>query len=273
MKKPLLKAWEGITKPVIGMVHLAALPGSPRYAGDWKQVQRAAVQDARELVRAGVHGLMLENYGDVPFFPGRVPVHVVTHMTAIACEIRSAFPEMPLGLNVLRNDGQSALAISAAVGGCFIRVNVLTAGRLTDQGIIQGIAHELMRDRSALASDVKVLADVDVKHSSPLGPVSTHQLEDEVANTVERGLADAIVVSGRGTGKAVDLAKLQRIHAAAGSTPVWIGSGASADTLRQLWPLCEGLIVGSALQCSSMAGQGIDPLRAKEFMTAWQSLS
>src|SRR5437667_11350276 len=92
----LLPAWAKINKPVIGMLHLAALPGSPLYGGSIEPIRSAILRDAELLVEGGVHGLMMENFGDTPFFPGRVPVHVVAHMTALAAEVKRRFPQMPL---------------------------------------------------------------------------------------------------------------------------------------------------------------------------------
>ena len=109
---------------------------------------------------------MMENFGDVPFFPGRVPASVVAQMTAMACAVRDEV-KLPLGINVLRNDGVSALAVAQAAGASFIRVNVLCGARVADQGLIQGIAHDLLRERAALgAAEIKIFADVDVKHSA-----------------------------------------------------------------------------------------------------------
>src|SRR3954466_9139642 len=151
----LLAQWSSVRKPVIGMLHLPPLPGSPRYArapgGD--AIRELVLRDAEALAGGGVHGLMLENFGDVPFYPGRVPAHTVAAMTAIAAEVRRQFPELPLGINVLRNDGQSALAIATAVGAQYVRVNILCGARLADQGILQGIAHELLRERAMLRAE------------------------------------------------------------------------------------------------------------------------
>src|SRR5437588_12881472 len=111
MSPPLLPQWSSVGRPVVGMLHLAALPGSPRFDGSLNVILDAMLRDADALVSGGVNGLMLENFGDVPFYPGRVPAHVISHMTALACEVRRRFG-LPLGINVLRNDGQSALAIA-----------------------------------------------------------------------------------------------------------------------------------------------------------------
>ena len=120
----LVSRWSAVPKPVIGMLHLRPLPGSPRYGGDVEAVTAAALRDADALAGGGVHGLMIENFGDVPFYPARVPAYVVAHMTAVACAARRRF-DLPLGINVLRNDARGALAVAHAAGAEFIRVNVL----------------------------------------------------------------------------------------------------------------------------------------------------
>src|SRR5687767_3869170 len=197
---------------VIGMVHLRALRGSPRFDGDSQAVIVEALRDAEALAGGGIDALMMENYGDTPFYPGRVPAGVVAEMTAVACRIKDRVKK-PLGINVLRNDGLSALAVAAASGASFIRVNVLCGARVADQGVLQGIAHDLLRERANLrAEHVKVLADVDVKHSAPL---SERPIEDEVEDTVYRGRADALIVSGSGTGKVTAVEKVAAVKQAA----------------------------------------------------------
>src|SRR5437660_1187350 len=102
----LIPAWSKTNKIIIGMLHLPALPGSPQFNADTQSVLSTILTDADALATGGVHGLMMENFGDVPFYPGRVPTHVATHMTAIAAEVRRRFSNLPLGINVLRNDGR-----------------------------------------------------------------------------------------------------------------------------------------------------------------------
>ena len=182
---------------------------------------------------------MMENFGDIPFYPDRVPAFVVAQMTALACAVRRE-ADLPLGINVLRNDGRSALAIAHAAGASFIRVNVLCGARVADQGLIQGIAHDLLRERAQLdAAQIKIFADVDVKHSAAL---AERPLEDEVDDLIERALADAVVVSGAGTGKATDPAIAQRVKRVAQKTPVFIGSGITAATIGEFLESADGLL-------------------------------
>ena len=265
----MLSPWIASLKPVIGMLHLAALPGSPRFGGDVTAIREAALRDADTLSAGGVHGLMMENFGDVPFFPARVPAVVAAHMTAVAFEVRRRFPELPLGINVLRNDGRTALAVAHAAGADFIRVNVLCGARLADQGILQGIAHDLLRDRAELRAErVRIFADVDVKHSAAL---AARPLADEVDDTIDRGLADALVVSGAGTGKPTDLGKVRAVKGAAlavgkGTTPVFLGSGVTADTIEQFLPVADGFIVGTAFKQGGTATNPVDADRVRELM-------
>ena len=256
----LPNAWKNVRKPVIGMLHLAALPGSPLYGGSLSTIREAVLRDAQLLAEGGVNGLMIENFGDTPFFPGRVPAHVVAHMTAIAAQVRQAVPDLPLGINVLRNDGLSALAIAHAVGADYIRVNVLCGARVADQGLLQGIAHDLLRLRAELkAENIKIFADVDVKHSAPL---AERPIADEVDDTLHRGMADALIVSGAGTGKPTDPEKVKRVKAAAKGAPVLLGSGVTPQTLPSLLPHADGFIVGTYFKKDGV----VDPQRVKELI-------
>lgn len=267
----LLSQWLRVAKPVIGMLHLPPLPGSPQFGSgaSIELIRDAVLRDADVLAGGGVHGLMLENFGDVPFYPGRVPAHTVAAITALAAEVRQRFPELPLGINVLRNDGQSALAIAAAVGAHFIRVNVLCGARVADQGILEGIAHDLLRERAMLrAQHVKIFADVDVKHSAALGAGSETSLESEVEDTLVRGLADALIVSGSGTGKATDPDHLRRVkHAAGPAAPVFVGSGVDLQTLPLLME-ADGFIIGTAFKRDRKAMNPVDPDQVAQLMRA-----
>lgn len=250
-------------KVVIGMLHLPPLPGSPQFAGDLDTIYKTVLDDARALVAGGVHGLMMENFGDIPFYPGRVPSYVVAQMTAIAVEVRRA-SKLPLGINVLRNDGLSALSVAVAANANFIRVNVLSGARVCDQGLLQGIAHDLLRERALLnANHIAIMADVDVKHSAPL---AARPIADEVDDTIHRGLASAVIVSGAGTGKPTDLGKLQSVKSAAGDTPVYLGSGVTATSISNFLPHADGFIVGTAFKQGGDVAQPVDVARVKELI-------
>lgn len=243
------------------MLHLRALPGSPLSDGNVDAIRDGMLRDAEALIEGGIHGLMMENFFDTPFYPDRVPAHVVSHMTALASEVRKRFSTVPLGINVLRNDGRSALAVAHASGASFIRVNVLCGARVADQGILHGIAHDLLRERTMLgASDVKIFADVDVKHSAPL---AAREIEDEVDDTIKRGLADALIVSGAGTGKSTDPKQAARVKRRAGATPVFVGSGVTAETIGRYLKDADGFIIGTAFKQGGAAANPVDTRRVR----------
>lgn len=253
---------------LVGVVHLPALPGAPRFRGDLPAVIEGAVHDAQALTAAGFDAVLLENFGDAPFFRGRVPTETVSAMTAVAAAVRGA-TRLPLGINVLRNDAQTAMVVAHVVGAQFIRVNVLVGARVTDQGIVESESAELLRLRDRLrAHDVRIVADVDVKHSRPLGPVEADAVAEEALECVERAMADVVVVTGARTGSAADASVCERVARAVPETPVWLGSGVTADTLRAWLAVAQGVIVGSALRADGRAGGPVDLARARAFVAA-----
>nr|WP_228024081.1 BtpA/SgcQ family protein [Synechocystis salina] len=250
--------------PVIGVVHLLPLPTSARWGGNLTAVIERAEQEATALAAGGVDGIIVENFFDAPFPKQRVDPAVVSAMTLIVDRLQNLVVA-PVGINVLRNDAHSALAIASCVGAKFIRVNVLTGVMATDQGLIEGNAHELLRYRRELGSDVAILADVLVKHARPLG---TPNLTTAVTDTIERGLADGIILSGWATGSPPNLEDLELATNAAKGTPVFIGSGADEDNIGQLIQAANGVIVASSLKRHGNINEAIDPIRVSAFIEA-----
>src|SRR5512140_1100862 len=151
------------SKLFVGVVPLQALPGSPRWRGDIVSVIEFAVRDARAYAQGGASALCIENFHDVPFTKGSVAPETLAAMSAAGRAIRAAV-KLPIGFNVLRNDARGGLALCAACGGRFIRVNVHTGAMITDQGVIEGDACQTLRLRRSLCPDTLIFADVHVKH-------------------------------------------------------------------------------------------------------------
>lgn len=252
---------------MIGVVHLQPLPTSPRWGGNLRFVIDRAEQEATALASGGVDAIIVENFFDAPFTKHQVDPAVVSSMTLIVQRLMTMV-SVPIGLNVLRNDAHSALAIAACVGAPFIRVNVLTGAMATDQGIIEGQAHELMRYRRELGSDTKILADVLVKHATPLGVTD---LVTVVQDTLERGLADGIIISGQSTSSPPNLKDLEMATVAAKGSPILIGSGASWENIGDLIQWANGAIVSSSLKRKGDIAQPIDPIRVRQFVEAMES--
>lgn len=232
-------------KRLFGMLHVPPLPGSPRNEKTIEEIKDFVLQDALTLEKGGVDGFFIENYGDLPFFPERVPPITIASLSVIARSVRKE-SALDLGINVLRNDGKGALAIAKAVGAQWVRVNVLTGARLTDQGIVEGKAHEILRYRKKIeASSIQILSDVAVKCSSSL---SDRTIESEVEETITRSGADGLIVTGASTGREVDREELKQIRKVALQFPVWIGSGVNEENISELVTYADGFIVGTSLK-------------------------
>jgi membrane complex biogenesis BtpA family protein len=244
-------------KVLIGVVHLRPLPGSPRWRGDLEAVIDFAVNDARAYERGGAHALFVENFGDVPFTKGCVAPETLAAMAAAGRAIRQAV-KLPIGFNVLRNDARAGLALCAVCGGEFIRVNVHCGAMLTDQGLIEGNAYETLRYRERISPGTQIFADVHVKHAVPLG---NWTIADAARDTVERGLADALIVSGAGTGLATDLADVERVRRTCPTTKILLGSGVRLENITDYLAAADGFIVASSLKLNGRLANPVDAKR------------
>jgi hypothetical protein len=244
-------------KVFIGVVHLKPLPGAPRHRQKITDIIKCAVADAVAYERGGAHAVFVENFGDVPFTKGNVPPETIAAMAAAGCAVRAAV-KLPLGFNVLRNDARAALALCAACGGDFIRVNVHSGSMLTDQGIIEGDAYHTLRYRETVAPGAQIFADVHVKHAVPLGDWS---LEDAANDTLQRGLADALIVSGTGTGRMANLTDVQSVRQVCPQAKILLGSGVNVENVTEFLKLADGVIVGSSLKRDGKLHNPVDPRR------------
>src|SRR5690606_24509935 len=248
--------------PIIGMVHLPPLPGAPRSDGSMTGVLERALEDARALADGGVDGLIIENYLDAPFHPERVPPETIAAMAIVTAEVVRQVP-VPVGVSVVGNVAAAAVATAAVAGGRFVRVNVHTGAMLTDQGWIEGRAHETLRLRARLGAPVAIVADVMVKHAVPPAGLDIAQAARDAWH---RGLADGLIVSGGETGAATDPARALAVKRAVPEAPVWIGSGLTTENAAELLAHADGAIVGTAFARGGRAGTGIDPDRVRALL-------
>lgn len=249
-------------RPLVGVVHLPALPGGPGAEATMDEIRRRAVRDARALAEGGMDGVLVENYGDAPFEPADAGRPAAACLAVVAAGVRASV-EVPVGVNLLRNDGEGALSAAVAAGADFVRVNVWTGARLTDQGVVEGVAHRVLRLRRRLDADVSVLADVAVKHSAPL---AERPLEEEAAEAVERGGADGLLVTGPATGRAPALDRLEAVRRAAAGAPVLVASGLHAENAARLLAAADGAVVGTALKEGGETAAPVDPERVAELV-------
>ena len=263
--------WRVRPKGFIGVVHLRAMPGDPRYEeGGFDAVVAAALDDARALVEGGVGHLIIENFGSVPFDKGGPGARLAPHAIAVMARVadgcrRLNSAQVSVGINCLRNDAISAVGIAAAVGADFVRVNVHTGAMLTDQGLIEGEAAATLRYRRALDADpIAILADVQVKHAAPIAPVT---LADAARDCVHRGLADGVIVTGQATGAPTDEQDIDIVRAAVPETPVYIGSGLTPDNAASLLARADGAIVGTWVKRDGDVRAPVDVARVRTLAT------
>jgi membrane complex biogenesis BtpA family protein len=250
---------------VIGMVHVDALPGAPRYAGSMQAVIDGALRDARALREGGCDAMAFENFGDRPFFKDHVPAETVAALTRVIAAM-TAEVALPFGVNVLRNDAASAIGIAAATGAAFIRVNIHTGTMLTDQGIIEGRAEETLRKRAAIAPDVLLFADHMVKHAVPVVALNEIQAARDLRH---RGLADSIIVSGAETGAEPDRAGFTALREALSDVPILIGSGLT-KTNAGAFADADGAIVGTSIKIDGRVEAPVDPDRVARLVAAFK---
>lgn len=251
---------------VVGVIHLPALPGTVLggAAGDLAAILERAKRDAAAYATGGVDALIVENFGDVPFAKGRVSAYTVAAMTLATDHVR-AETGLPVGVNVLRNDVASAVSIAAATGAAFVRANVYVGAAVTDQGLIEGQADHVQALIKQLGVAVGVWADVDVKHAAQLAPRPIAEL---AADAVERGLAEAVIVTGTGTGRPVGDEDLAAVRAAVPSTPIYVGSGANPKTVSGLLRHADGVIAGTAMKVDGVVTNPVDLARVRALVTA-----
>lgn len=263
----MLQELFGTQRPIIGVIHLLPLPGSHRFDGQMEPIFLRAEQEAAALASGGVNGIIIENFFDAPFSKNRVDTAAACTMSLVCQRVKSICG-LPVGINALRNDGMTALAVAVAAEAEFIRINVYTGAMLTDQGIIEGEAHELLRYRRTLSPTkrVRIFADVMVKHASPLTPFA--DIAQMTKDTVQRGMADAVIVSGVATGSSPDLSDLEAVRAAAPSTPILVGSGASKENVQSLLSIADGVIVASSLKRQGILENPVDVDRVRSLIEA-----
>jgi hypothetical protein len=256
-------------RPVlIGVVHLLATPGAPGFGGSMAALLERAEADARAWRAGGADALLVENFGDTPFFAGAVPSETVAALALALARVRAVAGELPLGVNVLRNDARAALGLCATAGASFLRVNVHAGAMWTDQGLVEGRAAETLRERARLCPAAELLADVHVKHARA---VAGESLEEAARDTFLRARADCLVVSGTRTGEAPAAERLARVHAAVPTAPLLIGSGCDEHNARELLAHARGALVGTAAKRGGRVEEPVDAERVARLRHAFDA--
>jgi membrane complex biogenesis BtpA family protein len=256
-------------KPVIGVVHVGALPGTPRSSHTVAELVTSAKQEAKLYRECGVDGVLIENMHDVPYLRGEVGPEIVAAMTAIGLEVKSECG-MPVGIQILAGANIEAIAVAHAAGLDFIRAEGYAYAHVADEGLIQSSAAALLRYRRMIgATRVQVWADVKKKHAAHA--ITADVSLGETAETVEFMGADCVIVTGSVTGKPPTVADVREAKAHC-SLPVFLGSGISEQNITEFYTEADGFIVGTAFKMSALWSNTIEPARVTNFINAIQRL-
>jgi len=251
------------------MLHVPALPGTPHAASSLPEILQSVRREAEILLESGVDGLLIENMHDRPYLRAEVGPEVVSAMTAVACAVRG-MTDLPCGVQVLAGANREALAVALGAGLDFIRAEGFVFAHVADEGIIEGCAGRLLRDRKAWGADhIRIFADIKKKHSSHA--ITADVSIAETAKAAEFFCADGVIVTGPATGEAVNIEELAAVRQAT-NLPVLIGSGATVDNAAEIFPHADAIIVGSFIKQGGRWEAPLDPQRIRAFVTKIASL-
>jgi membrane complex biogenesis BtpA family protein len=260
-------------KPIIGMVHLHPLPGSPLFNPqkmDMDEVVRIAVEEAKILKDAGVDGIQIENIWDFPYQKGCNVGHETTATMAVAAiKVKDAV-NIPIGINCHLNAGTQALAIAAGVGAKWIRIFEWVNAYISHAGILEGIAADLSRYRAYLhAKDAKFFCDVNVKHGSHF--IISDRTIAQQAKDVENAGGEVLIVTGFETGKAPTIEKIKELSNVV-QIPILIGSGTTKENVVEFLRIADGAIVGSNFKQNNDWKKPLDEKAIRKFMKMVEEL-
>ena len=249
-------------KPVIGMIHLLPLPGSPGFEGDIRKIEERAMEDLNALTEGGADSFIIENFGDIPY-DKELPLEAYSVMLSIAEKVKGR-TELPFGINIQFNCTDQEWAMAYALNADFLRAETFVESRAGTHGISLPSAPGLLRKKKSFPSDCLIFADINVKHTYPLTAMS---YEDAAHEAIE-SFADAIIISGKVTGQNPDIKEVQDIRRHVGDFPIFIGSGVNKDNIRDFLDIADGVIVGSCIKRDGIVTNEVDVNRVKELINA-----
>lgn len=256
-----------VPKPVIGVVHLLPLPGTPNYGGEPVPVIDRAVQEAQILYQGGVNGIIIENFNDDPFSKDEITKEQLCLMASIITLVRKEV-NLPLGVNVHFNDWKAEIALAYACRTQFVRIEVYVDTVITTSGMVEPCCADVTRYRKFLniSESLQIWADIHPKYSKNISPYTL----TESARMAQDALADTIIVTGLTTGIETPLDDIREVKNSV-SLPVYAGSGTHAENVIDTLDIADGVIVGSAFKIDGDVRKTVSLVKVKEFMNAINS--
>ena len=251
------------SKPVIGVIHVGALPGTPRGVMSVAELVTQATEEARVYKECGVDGVIIENMHDVPYLKGEVGPEIVAAMAIIGSEVKTECG-LPMGVQILAGANIEAMAVAHTAALDFVRAEGYAYAHVADEGIIEASAAKLLRYRKMIGAErVQVWTDVKKKHSAHA--ITADVSLGQTAETVEFMGADCVIVTGSVTGEAPKVADVQEAKSHC-HLPVFLGSGISERNIEQFYDEADGFIIGSAFKFDGLWSNTVDPNRVTQFV-------
>jgi hypothetical protein len=267
--KGIIQSLFHVPRALIGVIHVAALPGTPENRQSVAAIAEAAAAEARMYAGAGFHGLIVENTHDRPYLKGSVGPEIVAAMAAIGVEVRRA-AGLPLGVQILAGANSAAMAVAHACGASFVRVEGFVFAHVADEGLIESTAGQLLRYRRAIGADgVRVFADIKKKHSAHA--ITADVDLAETARAAEFFQADGVIVSGAATGRPADPGEVRAASEAVG-IPTLVGSGVTPENMGS-FAAADALIVGSSVKEGGLWSNRLDGDHVRAVARAFQALA
>jgi membrane complex biogenesis BtpA family protein len=246
------------------MVHVGALPGTPRNDLTIESLISNAISDAKILEHEGVDAIIIENMHDRPYLNRSVGPEIVAAMTAVSCELKKV-TSVPLGIQILAGANKEALAVALAAGIDFIRAEGFIFGHLADEGMMNSDAGQLLRYRKQIGAEhIKIFTDIKKKHSSH--SISKDISIEETAKAAEFFLTDGVIVTGNATGEKPSLDDVRMVKKSV-HVPVLIGSGIDLNNIQKYWDYSDGFILGSSFKKAGIWENKVDLERVRKIMT------
>jgi hypothetical protein len=256
------------SKLVIGMIHLGALPGTPKFSGNINEIIKNAISEADIYKSAGFKAIMIENMHDVPYLNNSSGPEITSLMSIIGYEIKKR-TDLIVGIQVLASANKEAIAIAHSANLDFIRAEGFVFAHVADEGITDANAGHILRYRKQIgAENVLVFTDIKKKHSS-------HQITKDVsivetAKAAEFFLSDGLIITGSSTGAETNIDELREVKKNT-KLPVIVGSGITSENICKYYELADVFIVGSDFKKDGNWENGVDEIRVKQFLTKFNA--
>jgi membrane complex biogenesis BtpA family protein len=254
-----------LNKTIIGMIHVNALPGTPKYSGSVNSIIKKAKDEALLYSKLGIDAVMIENMHDVPYLNRNVGPEITSLMAIILYEVKKSY-NISCGIQILAGANREALAAAYSAGADFIRAEGFVFAHVADEGIINSDAGELLRYRKQIgAENILIFTDIKKKHSSH---TITNDIDiTETAKAAKFFLSDGVIITGSSTGTKPSLEEIKSVKDNV-DIPVIAGSGITRENVKSYLEYCDALIIGSYFKQEGKWQNPIDPTRVKSLIKA-----